>query len=332
MQQSFRQKFIIDFFQFLKTKEYVVLKFTESSIFNIGNYSDIDLAVKVSLNANIISYIHKYENILGYKVYSYSFMKMIYVFFKDNTFIELDLINNFVRKYFSYLNVKEVLDNSYENPEGVKVSRTEYNFLNIFLFYFLNKTDIDTKYQNHFLSLSILEQQKIVEFINLRFGLSTNELEALLAFNKDVYSKVFYHIKKANGFLERLKYSLLYLKNLYVNALKSKVFYIYRNETNSEFVINEFKNILFQKYRRNVVIKHNEYKNYYISYGFRSIIQRFYLIKNRIRGDVVINYYFHLNTNKSTVKINSTKYSENKKAIETLVTLYIKKTLLKTHF
>ena len=249
-----RKQFIKDFFNFLLDKDYIVLKYIEDSIDSIGDYSDIDLAVKKDLSNQIMDYVNKYENILNYEKYSYTFMDMTYIVFNDNTFIELDLINGLMRKSISYLDIDEVLDNVYINNENIKVSTLEYNFLSIFLFYLLNKTDIDIKYKNYFTSLSIEEQEKILDFINKRYNINIKKFIDLCTYDENIYLHVKKSINKLNGILSKIKNTILYPKNLYVNFTKSKIItFSGVDGAGKTTVLREFTEVLEKKYRRDVV-------------------------------------------------------------------------------
>ena len=136
-----RNQFIKNFFEFLHDKDYVVLKYIEDDISSIRELSDIDLAVSKQSAELIEKFIGGSENVLNFKVYTSSFMKMVYIIFKDNSFLEVDLINSFIRKDICYLDTSEMITNYHINHNQLKVPSNEYSFLYIFLFHLLNKTN-----------------------------------------------------------------------------------------------------------------------------------------------------------------------------------------------
>jgi len=295
---SNREKFIFDLFDFLNNKNYVALKYIEDDISNIEEYSDIDLGVTKELSNEIINFLNNYNNILIYKIYSYSFMNMTYIVFKDKTFVGLDLIHSFFRKNIIYLDINELINNTFTNHNGIKVSKLEYNFLNIFLFYLLNKTNISSKYEEYFCSLEEIEQKNIVDFINKRYKLNFQSIKDLCIYNQNSYKSVTNILYNSNNFFSIIVNYFSYLLNIKVNLSKSKLLNFTRVD---DKILKEFTYILENKYRRNVIeIKMLNLKNY------------INLIKHSLRGDIIIysqkeveknNFLFNLEFDNSLEKI-----------------------------
>lgn len=249
-----RNQFIKDLFLFLRDKDYVVLKYIEDDIASIGALSDIDLAVSKKSSDQIEKFITKYESVLNFKAYRNSFMKMVYIAFNDSSFLEVDLINSFIRKDIHYLDTNEMLTNYHLNHEQLKVPHAEYSFLYIFLFYILNGSSVDTKYQRYFTSLSNSEQSKILNFMNQRYTLDNTDLNTLCIFDASTLTKVKIKIKENNGFFVQNKNLLMYMKDFISNNQKSKIITFNGVDgAGKTTILREFTELLEKKYRRNVI-------------------------------------------------------------------------------
>lgn len=248
-----RKRFVEDIFEFLRDKDYVNLKYIEDEISSIGDHSDVDLAVTHELSKQIMSFLDQYQTILYYETYSYSFMNTVYIFFNDGSFIQLDLIEKFVRKQLQYLDLEEILGNSYIDHEGVKLSIVEYNFLNIFLFYVLNKQNIAKKYEVHFVALPYAIQARILKFVNERFSIDVERFVDLFVHDNDIHRSVTKAINRSNGLLLKIGNIAQYPRNIYTNAKKSKIITLSGVRGPEAITIsNKMAVRLGGKYRRNV--------------------------------------------------------------------------------
>ena len=78
--------------------KYSIVKHIDYSINDINNYSDIDIAICKKYLNEILNFILEDNNILKKKIYKKSFMCVVELYFKDNSFLSIDLIYAFRRK------------------------------------------------------------------------------------------------------------------------------------------------------------------------------------------------------------------------------------------
>lgn len=249
-----RNHFIRNFFIFLADKDYALLKYIEDDLSSIGATSDIDIAISKNNSALVLDFVKNQESVRTYNVYSSSFMKMVYISFKDNSFLELDLINNFIRKDICYLDIKELLRNQTNNHEQLKVPSLKYSFLYILLFYILNKANVEKKYQDFFNKLPKKEQNNITNFINQRFNLQFDNLEQLYTFDERFYVQIKKSVSQENNFISKVRNSISYLSDIFSNRKKSKIItFSGVDGAGKTTILREFSTLLNKKYRRNVI-------------------------------------------------------------------------------
>jgi thymidylate kinase len=251
---SLRVKFIKNTFQYLEDCDYVLLKYTERKLVKIGRFSDIDLILTSSCEDNILKFIKNSSDVKKYTLSNHSFMKIIYVVFNDESFLELDLINTFVRKHVVYLDKELLLRNYYINEEGVRLPEITFGFLYIFLFYILNKSDVDPKYRSYYLSLQLHEQEKIINFIKKRYDLPDNNIAELCRFDSQKLSLIKKYNSKDNLLHMRIKNLSMYIYNIFANIKKSKIItFSGVDGAGKTTILREFTTLLRSKYRRRVV-------------------------------------------------------------------------------
>ena len=190
-----RESFIDSFFKWLRTQnlKYAVLKpFSRE----IGKFSDIDLVITKDSREDILRFIlnNSRSSIEKIKVFGYSYMDSICIFFSDLSFLQIDLIRDFVRKDLRYLNSSELIDTAYYDEYGIRRVRRDYGLLYLFLFYTLNKTNIPKRYVDYFAKLPMFEKKKFQELLSNKFGIKISDLDQIFFFNPTTSSKYQIHI------------------------------------------------------------------------------------------------------------------------------------------
>jgi thymidylate kinase len=146
MTKTNRELLILDLFDFLKTKQYGALKFPEISPEKLSEFSDIDLCILKSDYNSIIHFIENHPLISDYTTSSKSYMSSLNIQLIDGGNLSLDLIWNFKRTKWVFLNADELLKRCHPNQYGVKIPSNEKLARYIGLFYGLNGAAVPEKY------------------------------------------------------------------------------------------------------------------------------------------------------------------------------------------
>ena len=156
MQQ--KNKFLSLFFQFLSKENYVLLKHIHDTIAEIEDNSDIDILLfdrKKTLRL-ILAFVKNASLIQKYDVQSQSSMTQIFIYFNDNSFLQIDCLYQLIRKNTVYLSN----DYIFENKRFLSDNTTTYSHQclleHLVLFNFLNHAGIPQKYIDFFNNLEIL--------------------------------------------------------------------------------------------------------------------------------------------------------------------------------
>jgi hypothetical protein len=112
-----RKEFIQYFFKQAADLEYAFLKFNYAELSEISDNSDIDLAIKLSEKEKFLGIIRRAANINKVSLHPKSYVTFVSITFNDNTYLEIDLIHRFDRKGTVFLNIDEVINQSYKNEE-----------------------------------------------------------------------------------------------------------------------------------------------------------------------------------------------------------------------
>lgn len=244
---SDRKLFIIDLFDFLKTKNYAGLKLQSNRIEDLNEYSDLDLVVDKK-DVNALKRWIKDRNLVD-KVLTkrYSNMHVMTIIFKDGTRLYLDLIQKFKRKNLVFLNAKELLQSAKMNEYGIKEVSPRNTALYVALFYGLNGSSIPDKYKK--LADDLLPSNKKLEFTAYKCyseeKSAFEELQGLILKNpenkgfKGVGNRLSYYLDVVRSFFNR---------NGMIITLSGV------DGAGKSTIIEELKYEMDKKYRKKVVV------------------------------------------------------------------------------
>ena len=139
-------------------------------------------------------------------------MTTIQIFFSDNSFLSIDLLNAFQRKSIQYINADLLLKNVVvEN--GVKILPPEYDYLYIFFFYQINFSNVPEKYADHFKNINESQEDDILEVLKENTGIASLSVPETFSFSKQMRNSIFSFLKKKkeNNMLKRLFRQIRYL-------------------------------------------------------------------------------------------------------------------------
>lgn len=173
LETTLKATFIKELFSQAVHLNYAWLKFFFPSVEAMSSFSDIDLIVEEKEIIFWKNAIRKGTGVKCARFITKSYATYAEIFFEDNSYLEIDLINQVKRRDLYFMDVEEVLADATLNYEGIKVATLPHSFEYILLFYTLNETRIPEKYQTYFEELNKLDQQEIVDYISDKYDLKS---------------------------------------------------------------------------------------------------------------------------------------------------------------
>ncbi|HNP22885.1 MAG TPA: hypothetical protein PKM63_15935 [Panacibacter sp.] len=240
---------------YLHDMPYAAMKFIIETIDDLSEASDMDICIEKKNGEKLIALFKKNTLIKQVKVISKTYMKQVELLLNDNSLLYFDLINDFKRKQWNFLNAKKVIGSSVENPHGVRVAGAAFDFLYTMQFYQLNNSDIPEKYSQWFKQY----EKQIMPVVNKALpglGMSYDELQKN---DKEKTNKIFNHVKEqpGNKGLSKLGNQLAYCWDN-IRNMKPSAGYIITfsgvDGAGKTTIINKTKNFLEKNLRRKVVV------------------------------------------------------------------------------
>ncbi len=252
-----RQEMISMLFEFLKNKPYALLKHTEANIASIPETSDLDILIDPARISEALQFIQSFEGIEKLRMDRKQSLYMIEIFFDDGSFLEIDLIYQFMRKGQVFLNAQEVLRDAAWNMESIKVASLEHNLAYITLFYALNYADVPNKYIRYYHSHSQQQLQYVKTYFRNELGLEGPE--CLFYYNEEEHRNIKQKVRHKHGrYLSKRVLNLFYyLWGIVRSAFKNRGIVITISGVDGagkSTIIQNLKERLKDNYRRNVVV------------------------------------------------------------------------------
>ncbi len=259
---SQREEFLHYFFNTIRKCEYVLLKFVHDSIDKIPPTSDLDLLITQKNEAQLIEIIRKGANVDNVFLFNKSFATFISVVFKDDSYLEIDLIYSFDRKGTIFLDADTVLKSGYLNENGICLPELKFAAEYMILFYLINKSDVPLRYTNFLSSLSFENRSEVFGYLCQKYDLSINKLDELFVANNRGSKKIIQKIKTdpKNTQLNKIKNKLRYFSDLARDLTSNKgiiVTFSGVDGAGKSTILDNVKNLLQHKYRhKTIVLRH----------------------------------------------------------------------------
>jgi thymidylate kinase len=253
-----RKIFIRSFFGSLENKRYTVLKSAGKSMLNLSRESDLDiLLAKADLPATI-DWINSYPGVEKLRYTRRSFMTTVQLFFSDQSFLSIDILQAFHRKSLQYIPAAEMLDHT-EMVDGVRVLQPAYDYLYIYLFYHLNGAGIPSKYSTHFQHGGTEKEKAILTLIESHTGIQAGELCATFIWSARTHRELiaFLSRSRSNRQLLRLTRWFRYMADSMSDLLRAKGIMLSFSGVDGagkSTILGEMRELLQEKYRRKVVV------------------------------------------------------------------------------
>lgn len=169
-----RQLLIMDFFDFVQSKEYACLKFPDHSPEKLSPDSDIDLILSRNTTKELEKFFNNHHLVAKIKLEKSSFATKLSVITKDFEILALDCLHQLKWKNLEILDANKLVKNASRNNCSIKKIATPDLVRYLTLFYHLNNANIPFKYLPYILEAQLSEVSfengsiPFVEEINLK--------------------------------------------------------------------------------------------------------------------------------------------------------------------
>lgn len=258
-QPNCRKDFITDLFQYLANQSYALLKLNSRSIHEMDQHSDLDLVVEPQNKEQIIEFIRCHLYVDHVTLIPQHHVSLLYVFFKNGDYLEIDLITSLERKSLKLKPTAEVLQSVTADHEGIKRLQDHHTFEYMLLFYLLNRADIPEKHQRFFMQKSEEERMSILIHLVKKYNLVYFRLQDLLKYRKSLHRQLRRNLllhEDNHRVLRGIRY-LHYLGDVGRNLLSRRgmmITFTGVDGAGKTTVLQHVQTILEKKYRRKVVL------------------------------------------------------------------------------
>lgn len=256
---SQRKNFIENLFTFLNKYNYALMKFSEGSILELNDSSDLDLLINEGDLNSILLYLKETGPVKKVHIVKKTFMSTVRLFFEDGSFLSIDLLYAFKRKEKTILSAAAILNESIKTDQGIKVPQKHHDFEYILLFYQLNGSDVPAKYITYFNSFSIQDKTYILAYLRKKYKLSAYVAEEIFTYSNIIRYKIteVVNSKSENNGLSYFNSLLNYLKDILMDIISNKGIIITVSGVDGagkSTIIGDLKDSLKNKFRRKVVV------------------------------------------------------------------------------
>lgn len=256
-----REEFIQNLFEHLKNKEYLLLKFTENSLSEIDEYSDLDIFISKSEWESVEEFAASNNTITDIKKHRQSSMSQLFLFFKDGGFLQIDGLFQLIRKNLIYLSPIEIKENQ-QDKAGVKTYSNFNLFQHLVLFNQLNFAGLPEKYLTYFKKMEPNSLSEILKKFKQKYNCDFNSIEQFAVANKNLRNKIIQKVKRLpeNNFIARQKNNFAYFADSVKNLKSQRGFLISFTGVDGagkSTILEETRKMLSKKFRKKtVVIRH----------------------------------------------------------------------------
>jgi thymidylate kinase len=252
-----RNVFIRQFNNRMRKTTHAYLKLSEGSLEGIKSSSDIDVLILKGDENKIVQFCKNHIDVERIKYHRKSFMTIVELFFRDGSFLCIDLIYQFKRKGIQFLDARSVLISSIANEYNYLVPNIKFDFEYSFLFYTLNGANIPEKYWKSYNEENEFQKNQIFKYINRKYNLNLLKMEQLYT-NSEIYKrKIIEKIESRNSVGFSLKNKLNYFKDTIKDIFFRKGMVITFSGVDGagkSTIIERVKERLQNKYRKEVVL------------------------------------------------------------------------------
>lgn len=255
-----REDFILEFGNRLEKTPYAMLKMIEEDWNQVSTSSDLDIAILKGDVQSVKNFAIKHPLVVKSVVKDKTFMTIVQLFFRDGTFLSIDLIHQFKRKTLDMFPSSLMFKHRRKTGGNVYKPSLKNDFEYSFLFYTLNGSDTPQKYQD-FYSQKITrpEQDTILHYLNNKYGLKAKTFTDLFVYSNEFREKLIHELinRDENRGVNRIRNNYNYfidtLRDLKLNK-GMIITFSGVDGAGKTTVISNFKKLIEEKYRKDVVL------------------------------------------------------------------------------
>lgn len=256
--EPMRTTFIRSFFEFLGSKNYVVLKTAGKSLHNLSRESDLDILLAKPDLPSAMDWISHYPGVEKLHYTRKSFMTTAQLFFADQGFLSIDILEAFHRKSLEYIPAAEMLEHA-TMVNGIRILPPAYDYLYIYLFYHLNYTGIPSKYSDLFHKCDPEREKAILALLNRLTSVKASQLSDTFDWSNRMRRQIISFLRRSrdNRPLMRLTRWFQYVADSLSDLFRGRgvmLTFSGVDGAGKSTILGEVRDLLEQKYRRKVVV------------------------------------------------------------------------------
>lgn len=257
---AFRESFLTDFQKRLISIRYAALKFHLPQFVDLPIGSDLDLAIDRAELIAVEKFVADHNLVASVRTLTKSYMTILQIHFSDGSFLSIDLIHDFIRKGFRYLNSHKILINA-NVVTGIKRASLMDNLDYCQHFYTLNGASVPLNYQ--LLYTKKLKDEGLeytyLDRISNEYQLSFENLTEAFNYSKTKHKSIkkFARKKTQKAGLNQLWRKINYLQDLLVELVNNRGYMVTFSGVDGagkSTIIAEVQREFQQKYRKDVVL------------------------------------------------------------------------------
>ncbi len=257
--RSRREEFLEQFFVRYKQAPYAALKFIHGSVEAMGPFTDLDLVVTPEFRDTVIEDARRHPSVFKSRVHRKSFMTTLELYFRDQSYLSIDLLTDFHRKDVAYLDPTRLLRSATPGRSHVRMPDERFGFEYTWLFNLLNGSSLPKRYRTYYQSLTAEERERILSHINSSFGFEAVSLEEFYDYSAYRRQQVVRKLKKSstNSIVSRWIRSVSYTADTIRSLFERRGMMITLTGVDGagkSTIIDELKQLLSEKFRRKVVV------------------------------------------------------------------------------
>ena len=249
-----RKQFIRNLFPRVRHLRYSFLKYFYDSVEDLPDHSDIDLLVHKYELEPWLEILRESVLLKKMKIQRTSFAHYVELYFVDGSYLSIDLIFQLKWRHLIFMDADEVLDQSIPTQNGIKRAIPEHLFEYVLLFFTLNDSEIPETYLHHFSSLNKVIQNSVRKYISGKYELAlSSKLPFADVLEHREHLQESLEMQGPNRGLHGIQNQWTYWKDLF-RRRNPTISFTGVDGAGKSTILNEVKNLLTEKYRKEVVI------------------------------------------------------------------------------
>ncbi len=256
---SHRKVFLQAFSGELALTEHAMLKFKPEKLTDLPESSDLDILLNRVHVDDLVEFVAGSSLVNKYRVQKKSYMTVIRIFFKDGSFLSLDLIYRFKRKWTEYIDAKSILNEACPDRYGIRRAKAKHELQYSLLFYTLNGAPIPQDYYQYFMNRCEGQTKILRDHLNWAHGLNFKTLKEAFKYSQELHAKLVGSVANypENKGLKGMMNKVLYYFDTARDMLRSEGMIITFSGVDGagkSTIIEDIRSNLSRKYRKQVVV------------------------------------------------------------------------------